>query len=438
MHKLWREFKAPNGKKYYYNTETKKTQWEKPIFKPESTKTANSDISTFQKRVADEKLEAVFVVPLLNDWKLVICNNGSRFFSDPTGKPQHHLDDPQCAELLEYLDKDKLVTLIGFARGYISNSVNADSVYDQLIEEILFIKQDMQVDDGENSDPESESGGEVNETVNGEQDHEQDLEQDSQLIETLNDLSEDVNADSTSNIQQFIKLFDSYGLDKFSTWKREMRKVEKDPAFFLVKDDQLREELFEKWCCGDHERDVGSIDDEDSMSATDDEVELEPTKYHYLSHIVNKSEIEDDTIYEDIRTNQKALFKELRIKDFVKTKKEQQKFVSRLLFYYKKFSLEQRKEVFRKEIDKHALTIKKCMDKNQNDTETYLSKERFDTVMNSNDAFAVETALLQLENLIDIHGDMHSIQETPEYYVLGIKDKTVELFNILRTLHYGQ
>lgn len=394
---------------------------------------ANGDASKVQGRVLDEKQEAVFVVPFLNDWKMVICNDGSRFFSDPTGERQQKLDDSQSAELLEYIDKDKLVLLIGFARGYMSNTLSSDSVYDQVIEEIEFMRQDLQMDSNNDSEQVSES---ENEQAGLESEEVVD-EQNDQLINTLNDLAEDEDVDTTDNTRQFTRLFDTYNLDKFSTWKREMKKVENDPTFFLIKNDQLREELFEKWCCGEYP------DNNDEVSAsegTDEEgeEELEPTKYHYLSHIVNKSEINDNTIYEDIKNNQKALFKELRIKDFVKSKKEQQQFVSRLLFFYKRFTLEQRKELFRKEVNKHSQTLQKQMETNRDDAEKYLNAEWFAKTLQSDDAFAVETALLQLEQLIDIHGELKQLQEKSEYYVLGIKDKTIELFNILRTLFYRE
>nr|2JUC_A Chain A, Pre-mRNA-splicing factor URN1 [unidentified] len=46
----------------------------------------------------------------------------------------------------------------------------------------------------------------------------------------------------------FFELFDRYKLDKFSTWSLQSKKIENDPDFYKIRDDTVRESLFEEWC----------------------------------------------------------------------------------------------------------------------------------------------------------------------------------------------
>ena len=49
----------------------------------------------------------------------------------------------------------------------------------------------------------------------------------------------------------------------------------------------------------------------------------------------------------------------------------------------------------------------------------------------SNDAYAIETKLLKMENLIGVARDMEEMANDPKYYVLGIRDKMIELMHYL-------
>ncbi|CCF59405.1 hypothetical protein KAFR_0G03720 [Kazachstania africana CBS 2517] len=400
MNKIWKEYRAPNGKKYYYNTETKKTTWEKP------------------EAAKREEIEPVFVIRLMNDWKLVICNNGMKYYLDNENEPTKELSDEESLRLIELFDKEKLVCLIGIARGYAIE--NVEKIYGNIVEEVEFLKEDMK---NEQERLKKEAESEVREIVlkeaekprmnlvegydSSESEEEEEEEDDYEFLNNVAD--EGLSGDKA----KFMELFDRYGLDKFSEWSMEMNKVSKDPDFYLVTDDQEREDLFERWCSG---QGIHSTSDEEAKEGGEpeehEERPLEPTKFHYLSQIVSKSEIRRTTIFQDIKRQNKRLFKEYKIKDFIESSKEQEKFVSKLLFYYKTFpQVEDRTKQFNDFL----------REKNAN----YTSMSDMNTLsehIKRNDTYAIETTLLQIECNFpqDVLSDVR-------YYILDLKQKTIEL-----------
>lgn len=450
----WKSYKAPNGKKYYYNTDTKKTQWEKPVF--ESTKQNKNNNSNDRRIASESKIDApIFVIPLCNDWKLVIWSNGNKFYLDPKGKSENLLNDADSVELLEYVNKDKLVLLIGLARGYNSSSIDSNIIYDELLEEIQQMKQDLNgeniesdidvenqsvetsVDENKTNSKSSNNIVDINEDSN-------DSDENLELISSI-DKFKDIN-DSETRIK-FMELFDKFNLDKFSTWRNQRIKIENEPVFLLIDNDKDREQLFEEWCSGDYNNknsDTGEISDNieddidsDPSTSDDEDEELEPTKYHYLSHIVNKSNVSKDTIFQDIKREQKALFKQFKIKDFISSKKDQEQFVSTLLFYYKKLNENERKQLFKKLLQTYKVQILQSI-KNGNshdDLVNLLDKSKFQISIDNNDSFAIETTLLKMEHFINNMSQLRKLmEEEPTYYIIGIKGKTIELFNYLYNL----
>lgn len=434
MRSLWKEYLAPNGKKYYYNIEAKKTQWEKPVVMQQQP--LQNKIQGYA--VKDEKIVPVFVLPLLNDWNLVICNDGSKFYVSPKGDSQHKLEDSESLELLDYIDHDKLILLIAIARGYISSLADSDTVYDGLLEEIENMKKDLQgmnIDETQTTDFENE-----NEPNKLKLEDDGTRQHDLTLLDDLNDISErDGQSQHTSEREDFKKLFDKYNLDKFSIWRTEIKKIEADPLFYSINNDQEREDIFEEWCSNINstinEEDIQEESFESSDEDEDENDDLEPTKYHYLSHIVSKADIAKDTIFQDIKIRQKLVFKELRIKDFVKSKKEQEEFVSKLLFYYKRYNLQGRTLLFNDLLTKNKMIIMTSMKTNTQNTQQLLDKTKFQSIIEGDDSFAIETILLRLEHLVDIHGTSKVLESEPIYYIIGIKDKTTQLFNFLYNLY---
>ncbi|AJP42273.1 Urn1p [Saccharomyces cerevisiae YJM1078] len=424
MHGEWQEFKTPAGKKYYYNKKTKQSQWEKPNLKKNSNLESNAKASQIERK-------PTFTLELINGWYLIICNDGTKLYFNNDSKVFKNdigqESDGNCGALIESLDKEKLVLLIGVARGYAMREEDIDNIFESLNEEIDLFKRNQ--DGVERKSEISEEAGDVQHPfqeshtglVSGygssseEEDEEQIPNQDASIIDDLNH----IDTDDIDERNLFFQLFHRYKLDKFSTWSLQSKKIENDPDFYKIRDDAVREGLFEEWC-GEHSSNASAKESDSEDDSEDDSDVLEPTKYHYLAQIVaNAGKIAPDTITQDIRKQQKALYKAYKIKEYVPSKREQDKFVSQLLFYYKTFNLQQRREIFWDCLRDHERDFTGTIELLRQDKELI---SRWLALLNAPaDSSSVEDVLLTIEHRCCV-GPI--VLTEPRYYVVGIMDKT--------------
>ncbi|AMD19835.1 HCL316Wp [Eremothecium sinecaudum] len=251
------------------------------------------------------------------------------------------------------------------------------------------------------------------------------------------DVSKEEEEDSMNDQKEkFFELLDRYSLDPYSSWGLQALTINSDPVFFVVEDDATREEYFEQWCAKKvakgspaevediNEEEVESSDGENNDSLT-------PTKFHYLAHIVSKATVDAQTVFSDIKSKHKALFKTLNINENL-TKADQKAFVSKLLFYYKKLDLSQREGIFNKLLDSCGSSIKKNLEQNR------AFEDFIDEELLPEDAYSVETQLFTMESCIGLHDTLSQLQDNERYYVLGIKDKTKALKSIIRKFQIKQ
>lgn len=476
MARIWSEFTAPDGKKYYYNVRSKQSTWEKPS---NFYDTNNSDVVSAAHR-AKKVLDNIpyFALPLQNKWFLIICDTGNKFFyNEATAESVWKLTDSQSLEQLNALDRDKLILLIGIARGYLTS--NSQEIYESILSELHLFKpqtegtQDLSDEEEgveqrtpprpvNNNKTELESASEFAEVVTsagliagysssedeGDVTTEPEGNGDDDEIGQLNKLdaiTDELNAVGKGETFQdkgdFLDLFNKYDCDPYSTWSLQARKIQNDPAFYSILDDSLKESIFEEWC-NKHiseskqatQYQQGTFDEEnmsyeEKEEENDEEMQLEPTKFHYLAHIVSKSTITPTTIFLDIKEENRSLFKKFKIKKFIKAKHLQESFVSKLLFYYKKMSEEERKQLFADVLKENDTAIRENINNNEETVRHILQND-----IDENDAFAIETQLLKMESLIGLSKDVN-LESDPKYYVLGIKDKTIELRQYLKTLY---
>ncbi|CUS24152.1 LAQU0S14e01310g1_1 [Lachancea quebecensis] len=436
MPQYWREYKTPDGTNYYYNVNTKRSTTDKP-----------DDFEEYQSfKSKSRRLDpgVTFVVPLTNDWVLSVCENGQRFFyKKSTGESQWSIEDYESLRILSLVDKEKLVLLLAVARGL---DIGERDVYQEVLEDISNIKQN----NGDSESPKvvetaeeplqavrtliaayessDEDGGSCDEENAEEEVHGGDIVSNSD-IEELGAVSLE---QDRAEKQKFISLFEEYGLDPYSTWNMQSKKISDDPIFYQVASDAERKELFEGWCAAK----VKLEDDAEGPASCEipsggedlSADELEPTRYHYLAHIVSKAEVTPSKLPKDLRSEQKQLFKQFKIKESL-GKKQQDEFLSKLLFYYKNMTEEQRSEVFIKLLK----TKRKVISKGLKDT------EQLQSILSQHDlpesGFEIESQLLRLEDCIDIHGTSKTLQDEVQYYLLGIRQKTIALKKFLSELN---
>lgn len=414
----WRQYKAPNGRKYYYNIDTKETTWVNPF------------------RIERTAKIPVFVIPLLNCWYLIIYDNGEKsYLSDNV--LYNRLNDSDSVRLIEEMDKNLLLLLIGVARGY-KSSRGSDYVYEEILQEIQKIKDRWNNENlpniKESNDPEIESQEESQV-----EEEEAKMTEGETMVDTLisgYSSSEDDDDDhidkklkieeeysfkiDESIVKQYKEMFTRYNLNPYSLWSIEMDKCSKDPTFYLIADDNDREMIFESWC-GDFK-----ISESESESEIEDEDDLIPTKFHYLSHIISKSNISKETIFEDIKGEQKQLWKQFKINKMIPDKKEQREFVVNLLFYYKRYTLEERRKIFLKWVKKNC----KLDDTSRLKLSSSTLKHWKKLYLNENSSKDIETLLLSLEKYLNISELVQEDKDNPlEYYLLGIKDKCHVLYD---------
>ncbi|CAL9736681.1 pre-mRNA-splicing factor Urn1p [Monosporozyma servazzii] len=450
----WKQYKAPNGRKYYYNVETKETTWTDPY-----------------QRVRVEKKPS-FAIPLMNGWYLIIFDNGEKLYLQEDQLYQR-LKDEASQVLLNQLDKEKLILLIGIARGY--NTLNSsDDVYDSILKEIKSIRQgaqdnisleenvddiglDEHVDDigldehskdiglDDHADGSSNDQNEVqerDENIPLKENLEESIEESTTnaLVEDYSSSDDDESDDDShidkktkldeepfstkideNIIDQYKQMFTMHKLNPYGLWSMEMNKCSDDPRFYLVVDDHDREAIFELWC-GEYES--GKEDETKENEEEEEGEELGPTKYHYLSHIMSKSNITKETIFEDIKSENKPIWKQFRINKMIPEKKEQREFVTKLLFYYKKYSDEDRSQLFKHWIAKHCDLTKRI------DVKTIAHWKTLHSHADS--SHDIETLLFSLESHLSIAEILATHPTTSyEYYVLGIKAKCDTLYSLL-------
>ncbi|AQZ17188.1 URN1 (YPR152C) [Zygosaccharomyces parabailii] len=460
MPRVWSEYVAPDGRNYYYNALTKQSTWKRPESFDEV------DVERSGKKL--KKIETLphIVLELANDWLLVLCNNGTKFYHNIGSRGSVWvLPDEESSKMINSLDRNKLVALIGLARGYSLGGLN---VYDEIVSDLQQLRQKKQqthlillehseeVKDSQqvrsdkeepqtpkenaglivgysSSESESEEAAEEVQHVQEEQNVKQ--EQRAEInngLDLINNIEEPFN--TTDDRRALCDLFTRNGLNPFSAWPFEMKKIREDPDFHRISDDAIREDIFEEWCASIvSEQSDGVVNEEDLQTVEDgeyeDSEELEPTKYHYLAQIVSKATINPTTIFMDIKEENKSLFKKYNVKDFVKSKKEQETFVSKLLFYYKNMDLQIRTELFVNLLKHDETTIKDNLRKENNHV-----RQLLEHTGDVEDAYAVETKLFEMEKAFGLWGSLAKLAEDPKYYVLGIRDKMLTLHAYLNTL----
>lgn len=488
MARIWNEYAAPDGKKYYYNLKTKQSTWDKP------TNFYDSGESHRHKRAKINRTSKPYLaLPLSNQWYLVICDDGQKFFHNKETKSSvRKLQDEDSIKLLGSVDKQSLILLVGIARGY--NTTKAGKIYERLLSELETSKREQNlgklssVELASESESESESESSRDDEISSEDaskdtkkliagysssEEEEDEEEDDiemQKNQPEHDQSDDDLVDLNTlggraneghqladpeDKAAFFDLLDRNKCDPYSTWFLQVDKIHNDQVFFQITDDALKESFFEEWCQKAIENQNGKIGDKNAITdneeedineeeeeeeeEVEEEVEeeeeeeedfLEPTKFHYLAHIVSKSNIKPDTIFLDIKDQNKTLFKKYKIKNYVKDPKEQTQFVSQLLFFYKKMDQDERRSIFLDLLTENERIIKEKIGDNKQTLREILDNNDF----TGKSAYFIETQLLKLENLIGIHGDLKDLAQNSKYYTLGIKEKLVELKHYLKSL----
>lgn len=468
MARIWTEYTAPDGTKYYYNAKTKRSTEEKPLSFFDT-----DDVRYNKKARLNITRRPYFVLPLANQWHLVICDNGDKFFhNDETKESVWELKDQQSLNLLREVDKQKLVLLVGIARGYCSplDSTIYEEVWGELeaatpamdaeysSEKVAFdtsndeeeVKTEMVDEDSMNDDSEDEdalfsrdvlvtgysSSSEDEEQSEGEtaQVSAEDDASDARLIglHAIDEQPNDYDEQSSLGVkEELFELLKKYDCDPFSLWPMQLKKVQNDPIFYKITDDALKETLFEEWCQRTVEsKSTQALEPGEEEEESENEDELEPTKFHYLAHIVAKSDIKDNTISQDIKSQNKSLFKRYKIKRFVKDKKEQDSFVSSLLFFFKKIELAERQSIFENLLRDNERVIVENISGQENKLRRILNDDDF----SENKAYFIETQLLKLEKIIGIKGNLQDLADNTKYYVLGIKDKLIALKHYLKSL----
>ncbi|SCU97768.1 LAMI_0F11298g1_1 [Lachancea mirantina] len=422
MGRIWKQFKTPDGRDYYFNTLTQTSTWERPKDLDEDAGKQDRN----KKRKLDEKPK--FAILLANDWYLVITSLGNRYFFDSgSGRVSDELDDEASQEIMLRVNREKLVLLIGVARGY---DYKGRDAYGEVVGEIESIRNslsDKNISEGPESatsSPEENSATPQGEAgivagYSSSDDAESDAESDDEIGQIL---IEDVDETSVADREQaFTQLFAKYELDPFSTWSLQSKQINADPEYYLIKDEARRSEIFEGWCikvlADASKGNEHSIVDESGLDSDDsDEAQFEPTKYHYLAHIVSKSNIKPTTIYKDVKSENKHLFNQFRVKDTI-TKREQENFVAKLLFYYKKLSLDERQATFTEFLESNRTKIEAGL------TDRDKLKQLINMETLPKKSYDIETSLLNIENSMDVYGRNAFLQTEVRYYVLSITEK---------------
>lgn len=438
----WKRFKDPSGSYYYFNAVTKVSSRNKP-----------KEYEAWEQQ-KQALTSLVFCLPLCNSWHLVICFNGAKFYyNGDTGVSQMKLVDEESETLLAKMDRSLLSLLVGVARGFTPRDGRDvyQEVYNMLVELARENKgvaeiqdepeaqgseaqeseaQELETQELETQKPEAPEKPQ-NVLISGylSSSDEEEEEEEEDEGEKKGDSENAPDAESPekehANETLFMDLLNDKDIDPYSTWPLQAKKLLDDPRYHLIPDEK-REELFQEWCAQRFEQQKNTPQEEhhpDGDENDDDEsTDLNPTKYHYLAHIISKATITPTTIFSDIKKENKRLFKKLQINDQL-SKKEQEQFTSKILVYYKRMDLAEREKIF-KTIIKRKLNFPPKSDH----LSSLVLKET------PTDSFELETQLLEIENELLILDEQKnsSIQNEVMYYVLGIKDKLHALKQVLK------
>ncbi|KAL3231786.1 hypothetical protein RNJ44_00321 [Nakaseomyces bracarensis] len=390
---IWKEYRAPDGRKYYYNARTKETTWTVPEYR-----------SKPKRRDNVSEVKALYSFELMHSWQLVVFSDGTkRYRSGPSDDDYvDDLVDKSSQKLLGFIDQDRVNYLCNMLKKPRLDDDKCKQLYEEIRDDIEFIKADLvetELDPEEVKRPKLDEKKPVTTLLAGysssDSEEEEEIDTEEKPVELKKEemkqeeekvVKPDENTEVDTKSVMF-ELFEKHGLNKFSTWKSESRKINQDPLFFTVMDDNIREGYFEEWC--EDNRIEGSDEHYE-----EEEEELEPTKFHYLSQLVANYDIKPDTIPQDIMRDKK-LIKEYRIKDYT-SKQDQKQFLTKMLAWYKHLSIEARKDMF----------------------EQYLSRQKLDHFQVEPQA-DVESQLLSLENKLHL-------PRTPqdfEYYAIDLRSK---------------
>lgn len=447
MAPVWRVYAAPDGRKYYYNAVTKHSTW----YKPESFNEIdeNREVKRFKKIESKPHV----ALELYHSWYLIICDTGKKFYYNAESNESiWNLPDEASRKLIDTLERNKLVALVGLARGY---SFGGLHVYDELVADLASLKQESEAkrlaeggatsekNEKEIKEESKDQGQDQDQAFEGDTDGKKGLvtgyssssddeveveDGKPQSILAIESIEDPIN--TPEDKKALWNLFTRYELNPYSAWPFEMKRIRDHPDFCRVLDDSVKEDVFEEWCAHTISGGLNETrleEDFDEEEEKEEEEDLEPTRFHYLAQIVSKSTITSTTIFMDIRNENKSLFKKYNIKDFISSKKDQESFVSKLLYYYKRMTLEERKEAFIQLLEQNRKTIEENLFDDVGNVRNCLCQE-----VDTNDSYAVETKLFKMEKLIGLWRNLSNLMEEPKYYILGIREKMLELDNYLK------
>lgn len=423
----WKQYKDPAGENYYYNTLTKV-----------STRTKPKDFGLTVGE--DSRRTPVYALPLKNQWNLIICEDGTKFYHQTGSNCSHYrLPDRESQALLNSVDPMLLSLLIGVARGY---SIRGDrDVYSEVLELLVAPNEHAEEEEEEEEEIEPHAANIEKSNHGGDIQKSEKLKILPQSLVTAYSSSEDEDeadeADAEEVVQepelngtllktQFINLLDESNIDPYSTWSIQSKRIIHDPRYHAVSSDADRQQLFQDWCSQQFALGKQMNDTQTREMADEEDSDLDPAKYHYLAHIVSKAVINPNTLFYDIKREHKALFKQLEIKKHL-TKKQQEQFVSKILVYYKRMSEKERESLFCKKVSE-IITFPELTKSLEDVIEATIPE----------DSFELESQLLELENQLLILNEQKNsiIQDNVIYYILGIKEKLHALRKIVKD-HYS-
>lgn len=418
---IWKEYIAPNGKKYYYNKVTKQTTWVKPVHFGNATKKGRIMANDIQD---DKIVKPIFVIPLAYDYKLVICNNGSKFYINDKGKSINNLqinkndvlDDIGIhnlqinQQLIDLVDKEKLIKLIGVARGYshmntekkhdndekngsIKHVINYHKIYNDICIEVESLFEEIDANEKYQQEQKRREEKKVDEIEGTVVDEEIEIQNENPVTKIPVDENKSINllnqyySDSDSDDQDELaqkRATENESINDEETVTKKQKIVEDDKIQTNDFSNEIKHKYFKLF--DDYDLDKYSLwaiekkkienddnfyllmddnqleeifeewcssmtrDSDREEEICDDELEetasLEPLPCHYLSQIISKSTINSDAIPQDIKAANKKLFKSYRIKDYLPEKSEQLKAIGQIIYYYKTFDSVERKAKF--------------------------------------------------------------------------------------------